>query len=392
VTLPLNPLMAATEAPPVMEARRWLEGVTFPPERPLINVSQAAPMEAPPEGLRQAIAEAALNDPAAHLYGPVLGLPALRAEIAAQWSAAYGGAIAEGEVAITQGCNQAFCAVMATIAGAGDEVLLPTPWYFNHKMWLDMAGIRAVPLQTGAGLIPDAAAAAALLTERTRAIVLVTPNNPGGVEYPAATVRAFYDLARDRGLALILDETYRDFDARSGAPHDLFGDPGWRGTLVHLYSFSKAFRLTGHRVGAIVADAARLAEAEKFLDTVAICPGQLGQIAALWGMRNLAQWVAGERAEILARRAALEKGFATLPGWRLKGCGAFFAYAEHPFDLPSPELARRLVRDAGILLLPGTMFRPAGDPAGAREVRIAFANIGVATIGELVRRLAAFRP
>ncbi|MEI2804936.1 aminotransferase [Albidovulum sp.] len=392
MTLPLNPLMAATEAPPVMEARRWLDGVTFPPGRPLINVSQAAPMEAPPEGLRRAIAEAALNEPAAHLYGPVLGLPALRAEIALQWSAAYGGEIAADEVAITQGCNQAFCSVIATIARAGDEVLLPTPWYFNHKMWLDMTGIGAAPLPTGPGLIPDAATAAGLITDRTRAIVLVTPNNPGGVEYPAATLRAFRDLARDRGLALILDETYRDFDSRAGAPHDLFADPDWRETLIHLYSFSKAFRLTGHRVGAIVADAARLAEVEKFLDTVAICPGQLGQIAALWGMRNLTQWVAGERAEILARRAALETGFAALPGWRLMGCGAFFAYAEHPFDLASPDLARRLVREAGVLLLPGTMFRPADDPAGAREVRIAFANIGVAAIGELVRRLAAFRP
>lgn len=392
MTLPLTAAMAATEAPPVMEARRWLDGVTFPPDRPLINVSQAAPMEAPPEGLRKAVAEAALNDPAAHLYGPVLGLPALRAEIAAQWSAAYGGRIAEGDVAITQGCNQAFCAMMATIAGPGDEVLLPTPWYFNHKMWLDMAGVTAVPLPAGPGLIPDAGAAAALLTDRSRAIVLVTPNNPGGVEYPAETVRAFRDLARDRGLALILDETYRDFDSRPGRPHDLFADADWRGTLVHLYSFSKAYRLTGHRVGAIVADAARLAEVEKFLDTVAICPGQLGQIAALWGMRNLGQWVAGERAEILARRAALEAGFATLPGWRLMGCGAFFAYAEHPFALPSPDLARRMVRETGVLLLPGTMFRPADDPAGAREVRVAFANIGVPAIGELIRRLAAFRP
>ena len=392
MTLPLNPDRAATVPPPVMEARRWLDGVTFPPGRPLINVSQAAPMEAPPEGLRRAIAEAALNEPAAHLYGPVLGLPALRAEIALQWSAAYGGEIAADEVAITQGCNQAFCSVIATIARAGDEVLLPTPWYFNHKMWLDMTGIGAAPLPTGPGLIPDAATAAGLITDRTRAIVLVTPNNPGGVEYPAATLRAFRDLARDRGLALILDETYRDFDSRAGAPHDLFADPDWRETLIHLYSFSKAFRLTGHRVGAIVADAARLAEVEKFLDTVAICPGQLGQIAALWGMRNLTQWVAGERAEILARRAALETGFAALPGWRLMGCGAFFAYAEHPFDLASPDLARRLVREAGVLLLPGTMFRPADDPAGAREVRIAFANIGVAAIGELVRRLAAFRP
>ena len=123
--------------------------------------------------LRQAIAEAALNDPDAHLYGPVLGLPALRAEIAAQWSASYGGQISPDQVAITQGCNQAFTAVMATLAGPGDEVILPTPWYFNHKMWLDMASVTTVPLDTGASLIPDAAACAALITSRTRAIVLV---------------------------------------------------------------------------------------------------------------------------------------------------------------------------------------------------------------------------
>ncbi|MCW3780246.1 aminotransferase [Defluviimonas salinarum] len=389
--LPLNPDMARTFPPPVMEARRWLDGVTFPPDRPLINVSQAAPMEPPPEGLRQALAEAAINDPAAHLYGPVLGLPALRDEVAAQWSAAYGGEIAAGEVAITQGCNQAFCAVMATIARAGDEVILPTPWYFNHKMWLDMQGIAAVPLPTGPGLIPEAEATARLVTERTRAIVLVTPNNPGGVEYPAATLRAFYELAQARGIALILDETYRDFDSRAGAPHDLFADPDWRGTLVHLYSFSKAYRLTGHRVGAIVADRARLAEVEKFLDTVAICPSQLGQIGALWGMRNLGQWVAGERAEILARRAAMTAGIARLEGWRLLGCGAFFAYVEHPCPVAAPELARRLVREAGVLLLPGTMFMPEGDPAGARQLRIAFANVGVAGVGALIDRLAAFR-
>ena len=392
MTLPLNPDMAATFPPPVMEARRWLDGVVFPPDRPLINVSQAAPMDPPPEGLRRALAEAALNDPAAHLYGPVLGLPALRAEVAAQWSAAYGGEIAAGEVAITQGCNQAFCAVMATLARAGDDVILPTPWYFNHKMWLDMQGVGAIPLPTGPGLIPDVAAAERLITARTRAIVLVTPNNPGGVEYPAEVLRGFFDLAQAKGLALIVDETYRDFDARSGAPHDLFAGPDWRGTLVHLYSFSKAYRLTGHRVGAIVADAARLAEVEKFLDTVAICPSQLGQIGALWGMRNLSQWVAGERAETLARRAALVAGFRRLEGWQLLGCGAFFAYVRHPFAIASPDLAKRLVREAGVLLLPGTMFRPAEDAEGARELRIAFANIDADGIGRLIDRLAAFRP
>ena len=147
MTHPLNPAMAATFAPPVMEARRWLDGVTFPAHRPLINVSQAAPVDSPPLGLRQALADAALNNPDAHLYGPVLGLPALRAEIAKQWSKIYGGTIRPDQTAITQGCNQAFAAALSTLAGAGDEVILPTPWYFNHKMWLDMQGITCVALQ-----------------------------------------------------------------------------------------------------------------------------------------------------------------------------------------------------------------------------------------------------
>lgn len=391
MTHPLNPAMAATSAPPVMEARRWLAGVSFPPERPLINVSQAAPVDTPPLGLRQALADAALNTPEAHLYGPVLGLPALRAEIATQWSAAYGGTIAPEEVAITQGCNQAFCAVMATLAGAGDEVILPTPWYFNHKMWLDMQGVSTVPLPAGPGLIPSAEDAARLITDRTRAIVLVSPNNPGGSEYPAETLAAFHALARARGLALIVDETYRDFDSRPGRPHDLFTDPDWARDFIHLYSFSKTYRLTGHRVGAVVAGRDRLAEIEKFLDTVAICPSQLGQIGALWGMQNLSQWVAGERAEILARRAAMTSGFAALPDWTLLGCGAYFAYVEHPFNIASDALCKRLVSEAGLLMLPGTMFQPAGSPEGKRQIRIAFANADAAGIAEMFRRLAAWR-
>lgn len=393
---PLNPAMAATDPPPVMEARRWLQGVSFPPERPLINISQAAPVESPPLGLRQALADAALNNPDAHLYGPVLGLPALRAEVAKQWSQAYGGSVLESQTAITQGCNQAFCAAMSTLAGAGDEVILPTPWYFNHKMWLDMQGVKTVPLPAGPGLIPEAEAAAALITERTRAIVLVSPNNPGGVEYPAETLTAFRDLARAHGLALIVDETYRDFDSRhssenGGRAHDLFLDPDWHDTLIQLYSFSKAYRLTGHRVGAVTASAERLFQVEKFLDTVAICPSQLGQIGALWGMQNLAQWVAGERAEILSRRAAMVAGFSALPDWKLLGCGAYFAYVEHPYPIASDALCKRLVTEASLLMLPGTMFQPEGSAAGQRQIRIAFANVDQSGIAETFRRLAAFK-
>lgn len=386
------PRTATTFAPPVMEARRWLNGVTFPPNRPLINVSQAAPVEPPPLAMREAMAEMVLNDPAIHLYGPVLGLPALRSEIASRWSVDYGGTIRTDQVAITSGCNQAYAAALATLCAEGDEVILPVPYYFNHRMWNDMSGVTTVPLPTGDGLLPDPERAAALIGPRTRAIVLVTPNNPGGVEYPAETVAAFMKLARSRGLALIVDETYRDFDGRTGAPHALFEDPDWDDTLIHLYSFSKAYRLTGHRVGAIVASPTRLAEVEKFLDTVTICPSQLGQGAALWGMRNLGDWVAAERLEILDRRAAIVEGFPRLAarGWSLMGCGAYFAYVGHPFERPSDAVARSLVTEAGVLLLPGTMFVPAGDPSGARALRIAFANVDRAGIDGLLGRLEAY--
>ncbi len=384
------PRTATTFAPPVMEARRWIQGVTFPPDRPLINVSQAAPVEPPPQALREAIAEAALTNDAAHLYGPVLGLPDLREALAAETARIYGGAVGAANVAITSGCNQAFCAAISTLCAEDDEVILPTPWYFNHKMWLDMAGVRAVPLPTGADLQPEPEVAEALITPRTRAIVLVTPNNPGGVEYPPERLAAFRDLARRESVALIVDETYRDFHARTGAPHELFADPEWDDTLIHLYSFSKAYRLTGHRVGAVVTSPARLAEVEKFLDTVTICPAQLGQIGALWGIENLSQWLAGERDEILARRRAIADGFPPLAdkGWQLMGLGAYFAYIGHPFDTPSNRLAPELVRSAAVLCLPGTMFHPEGTTRADQELRIAFANLDVDGIGRLFDRLA----
>ena len=382
-----------TFAPPVMEARRWLDGVSFAPERPLLNVSQAAPVDPPPAEMRAAMADIIVNEPQAHLYGPVLGLPELRHEVAQQWSKAYGAQLAAENVAITSGCNQAFAATISALAQSGDEVLLPTPWYFNHKMWLDMAGVKAVPIPTDAKMLPNPQTARALITERTRAIALVTPNNPAGVEYAAELVQDFYTLAREHGIKLIVDETYRDFHSQTGAPHTLFQQDGWQDTLIQLYSFSKAFRLTGHRVGAMLTSPSFLAEAEKFLDTVTICPSQIGQYSALWGLQNMTDWLAQERLEILARRAAIEENMPTLhaQGWKLKGCGAYFAYLEHPFDMSSDELAPRMVKEAGVLALPGTMFMPQDDPDAARHLRIAFANIDSAGITELFSRLSRLR-
>ena len=377
-----------TITPPVMEAYSWIADKDFS-NLPLINVSQAAPVDPPPAPLVAHMVSVIQEDDT-HLYGPVLGMPALRSEIAKQWGSAYGGTVTPAQVGITSGCNQAFSAAIAMLCGEGDEVLLPTPFYFNHKMWLDMAGVDAVALPCSGDMIPDPTVAATLITHRTRAIVLVTPNNPCGVEYPAEAVLAFYQLAKSHGIAIIIDETYRDFHSKPGAPHELFKQPYWEETLIQLYSFSKAYRLTGHRVGAVVASEIRMAEIEKFLDTIAICPNQLGQKAALWGMQNLGGWLANERLEILARRQAIIDHFPIMAdkGWELLGVGAYFAYLKHPYAISSDQLAKKLVDDAAILTLPGTMFVPASDESGKSQIRIAFANINVDGIKVLFDRIA----
>lgn len=388
--------ISGTFPPPVMEARRWLEGVDFPKDRPLINLSQAAPVEPPPQEMRQELSRVIVEEPLAHAYGPVLGLGELREALADKWRGWYGSNVSSDNVAITSGCNQAFCAAIAALADPGDDVILPLPWYFNHKMLLDMNSIKTQLLPPGANMLPDPKAAEALIGPRTRAIALVSPNNPTGAEYSPTLLAAFRDIARKNGIALIVDETYRDFHSTGPNPHDLLSDPDWSDTVIQLYSFSKVFRLTGHRVGAMIASPPFLREVEKYLDTIAICPNQIGQFAALYGLNKLDDWVAAEREEILRRRAAVDAAFSDHPTFELLSSGAYFAFLRHKFGSSSGELAPKLVTDASILMLPGTMFAPAEPPEvanlGTSTFRAAFANAPAAQIDEFAARLAVFDP
>ena len=179
------------DPPPVLEVKSWISNPDLQPSIPIIDVSQAAPTEPPPEKMLKFMAHKVLSDNAVNTYGPVLGLDELRESLARKWSMQYNGQISKKNVAITSGCNQAFCASIATSTNENDEVILPTPWYFNHHMWLQMAGVKTVPLETDSNMMPILEKAEALITNRTRAIVLVSPNNPSGSIYSNELLQKF---------------------------------------------------------------------------------------------------------------------------------------------------------------------------------------------------------
>jgi aspartate/methionine/tyrosine aminotransferase len=382
----LNALADSVLTPPIAEAWSWVEGRDFPTNRPLVDVCQAVPGYPPDPSLARHVAERAMLPETAR-YTDIAGIPPLREALASDMRARYGGVIEPRHILITAGCNQAFFTTMIALARTGDEVILPLPYYFNHEMTLTGLGIRAVPLacDADAGGVPDAKDAARLITPATRAIVLVTPNNPTGAIYPPATIRAFHDLCARAGLALVIDETYRDFLADGARPHDLFEDEAWDATFVHLYSFSKTYALTGYRVGAVACGQRLGATIAKVLDCVQICAPRIGQDAALFGLMNLDRFRA-EKCVLMAERAdALRAAFGT-PGlaYRLLSCGAYFAYVRHPFDSKlSAAVARQLATEHNLLCLPGSFFGPGQES----YLRFAFANLDASWMPEIARRL-----
>ena len=383
----VNALLAGVAEPAIAEAQGWIAGRTFPQDKPLIDVCQAVPGYPPPAALTDHLSRL-VTEPTTSRYTDICGLPKLRESLAADINGFYGASVKPQQVMITAGCNQAFCLTMMSLAQAGEEIVMPAPFYFNYEMWLQMLGIRLVPLafRPDAGGEPDLAEAERAIGPKTKAIVLVSPNNPTGAIYKPETLRAFVALAKRRGIALVLDETYRDFLPFDGAPHDLLREADWAGTLIHLYSFSKVFAITGYRVGAIVADKSFVDHAAKTMDCVAICAPRVGQEAAHFGLGNLADWRRGNTLMMRDRRAALVSAFGRNDlGYELITAGAYFAYVRHPHrGRKANEVARRLADRRNLLALPGSVFGPNQEDF----LRVAFANVDAKLMPEIAARLA----
>jgi aspartate/methionine/tyrosine aminotransferase len=382
---PLSPRIRATFAAPIPTAKAWATRYDGR-AGPVIDLTQAVPGYPTHPDLAVRLAEGAASATQAR-YGTIDGDEALRVALAEDMNRVYGGDLTAADVAITAGANLAFTMALAVLCGVGDQVMLPVPWYFNNAMALSMQGLEALPLPCRAedGFVPDPDRAAALMTDRTRAIVLISPNNPTGAVYPPDIIARFAELCRRRGVWLILDESYRDFLPETALPpHDLFRDPGWRDGVVHLYSFSKAYCVAGHRVGAMACGPAVRVELNKVLDTMQICPPRGPLPGLTWAIGALSDWKAGNRAIIDERARVFRDGVGRLQDWKIEALGTYFAYMRIP-DTATDAMAaaEALTVEHGLVSLPGPFFGPGQE----RHLRLAFANVGLEAIAEVPARM-----
>jgi aspartate/methionine/tyrosine aminotransferase len=362
-----------------------------------ISLGQGVVNYGPPPSALDQIARF-LAEPANHKYQPVAGIPALVDALEQKLAAENGvrvGAAHGNRTMVTAGGNQAFLNAVLALGDPGDEFILPTPYYFNHEMAVTMASCRPVLVPTDAHHQLDVAALRAAITPRTRAILTVSPNNPTGAVYPAATLRAVNALCAEHGIFHLHDEAYEYFTYGGVEHFSPASIPGAAAHTLSLHSLSKSYGFASWRIGWMVYPAALEAAMRKIQDTVVICPPVISQYAALGALSAGAPYVHEKLRALAAVRATVQSALAPLVADGLceipPADGAFYFFLRARSDLAPLAMVERLVREHRVAVIPGSAF---GLTHGC-ALRVAYGALAGDTaaegIGRLVRGLRAIQ-
>ena len=353
----------------------------------VISLGQALPFYPPPASALRA-AHAALEQPAVHGYTTDPGRPSLRRALAERLRDDEGIDCGPDDLMITAGANHAFTTALMTLVSAGDEVVLPAPYFTNHQMAVQAVGAVAVeaPVADRESYCVTWDDIAPALTERTRAVVLCNPSNPTGAPVTAdAGTRIVSELA-SRDILVISDETYMHF-VYGGRHWSAASVAGWRRNVVVIGTFSKSFAMMGWRVGYMLADAPVCVHATTVQDAMIICAPTISQIAAEAAVRDDWDYPRTFHAELLERRARLSDGLKQAAGisWTPTH-GGFFAFVRVDGCTDSNALALRLLEEAHVVTIPGSSFGRSGEGC----LRLSYGSVDADALTVAVDRLTSF--
>ena len=327
-----------------------------------ISLGQGVVWYGPPPQAHEALRRFG-TDAADHRYGAVWGIPPLRAALRAKLAAENGIELRdERELVVTAGGNMAFVNALLAIADPGDEIILISPYYFNHEMAVAMANCRPVIVPADAAWHLDVAAIARAVGPRTRAVVSISPNNPTGAVYSAAALKALNRLCAERGIYHVHDEAYEYF-TYGDRPHFSPGSlSDARGHTISLFSLSKSYGFAGWRIGYMTIPAGLYDAVAKIQDTVVICPPLASQAAAVGALQAGRAWCLQQRARIEQVRATVLAALAALADRcaPVRAEGAFYVLLRVRRELDPMDLTRRLIAEHRVAVLPGSAFGVAG--------------------------------
>ena len=336
----------------------------------LINLGSGTPDFVPPDYVFEAM-HTALNQQKIQ-YTAWTGIPELRAAIANKLATENGVTVDPGsEIVVTAGAQEALMATLMSLLDPGDNALTPSPHYDEYTRDARILGGTLIPVDTTpeSGFVIDVAQLEAAITPQTRALVVVSPNNPTGTILPKSTLLQIAELAQRRDLLVVSDEIY-EYYVYDGNQHTSIATlPGMAERTITINSFSKSFGMTGMRLGYIAGPAALIEGMLPFHHAMMICANVVTQYGGLAVLSQPRDWFKDVLADYDRRRKLWMQTLDAIPLPYSPPQGAYYIFIDiRPTGLTSAEFVKKAREEAKLVFQPGTI----GGGAGEGFIRGAF--------------------
>ncbi|MGK7952151.1 MAG: pyridoxal phosphate-dependent aminotransferase [Xenococcaceae cyanobacterium] len=376
----INSRMEAVQSPLIPIVGEWIR------QNPgTISLGQGIVFYPPPPEAIAAVNEFCA-DPANHAYKEVEGIPALREAIETKLKVENNIAIDRDNcVVVTAGSNMAFMNALLAITSAGDEIILNTPYYFNHEMAIKMANCQSVLVPTDENYQLQPSAIASAITSKTKAVVTISPNNPTGVIYARSALEKVNQICREKEIYHISDEAYEYFTYEGEKHISPASFTHSKKHTISLFSLSKAYGFASWRIGYMVMPRHLLMAVKKAQDTILICPPVISQYAAVGALKTGISYCQKHLAAIkLVREYFLDElskinDICTIA----KTTGAFYFFLRLDTKIPDLELVKRLIEQYKVATIPGSTF---GTSDGC-YLRVAYGALDIKTGKDGIQRL-----
>jgi len=330
----------------------------------VVSLAQGIPSFDTPSAIKRR-ASRALDDGVVAKYSLSPGLPELRELIELSLANENMFYDWQSEIIVTAGSIEALTATLLTITMPGDEIIIPDPTYTSYREVIRLCGCEPVyaKLDEANGWAFDLTTIKNAISEKTKAIFFCNPNNPTGTVYSKEQLLALAQLAEEHNLYIISDEAYKDFIYDGLTFFSLGQDLKFRKRFIRVFTFSKAFAMTGWRVGYVHSDASIIKEIMKVHDALVTCAPVVSQYAAMGALEMGQEWITLFKKEYAKRRDLICTGLDRL-GDKLtytRPTSAYFVMPKYQGTKPSFELAVDILAKVKLATVPGSAFGPSGE-------------------------------